>query len=598
MTTLAEPAPGTTLHETQHHFTTWDGVKLFYRAWMPAERATRCIFLVHRGHEHSARLADVVHAIASPGTAYFAWDARGHGNSPGPRGFGPSFGSFVRDLDSFVKHVRDGDGFAWADIAILGHSVGAVIAATYVHDYAPPIRALVLATPALRVRLYVPLAIPSLRMLLGFKRGKPAFIKSYVKSKLLTHDPAEQRRYDEDKQIERAIAVNVLVGLHDAGTRLLDDAGAITAPTLVLSGGSDWVVSVPAQRAFYHKLGTPLKKHRVFDGMYHDILHEKDRRLVMEEIKGFLDARFAESPQRIDLHRADERGHTKDEYDRLRRPLPVVSLKRVGYAAQRLGMHTLGRLSEGVRVGWRHGFDSGKSLDYVYDNKARGSLLVGKLIDRSYLDAIGWRGIRERRVNLRALIFDAIRRSHRELGRVHVVELACGCGRYTLEALRDAQREGIEATALLRDYNEDNILETRRVAEQMGVRGVTCEVADAFDEQGVTNLSPPPTVAIVSGLYELFPSNEPVLRSLRGLGASVETGGYFVYTTQPWHPQVEMIARTLPNREGQPWIMRRRTQAEMDQLISHVGFEKLDMIIDDHGMFSVALAHRTPRTTP
>ena len=27
-------------------------------------------------------------------------------------------------------------------------------------------------------------------------------------------------------------------------------------------------------------------------------------------------------------------------------------------------------------------------------------------------------------------------------------------------------------------------------------------------------------------------------------------GGYLIYTTQPWHPQVEMIARTLINRDG------------------------------------------------
>jgi Putative methyltransferase len=96
----------------------------------------------------------------------------------------------------------------------------------------------------------------------------------------------------------------------------------------------------------------------------------------------------------------------------------------------------------------------------------------------------------------------------------------------------------------------------------------------------------------VSGLYELFPENEPVLRSLRGLAAIVEPGGRLIYTNQPWHPQVEFIARVLPNREGKPWIMRRRTQAEMDELVRRAGFIKLSQEIDQWGIFTVSVARR------
>jgi hypothetical protein len=38
--------------------------------------------------------------------------------------------------------------------------------------------------------------------------------------------------------------------------------------------------------------------------------------------------------------------------------------------------------------------------------------------------------------------------------------------------------------------------------------------------------------------------------------------------------------------------MRRRTTAEMDQLVQRAGFEKLEMEIDRWGMFSVAIARR------
>jgi hypothetical protein len=119
---------------------------------------------------------------------------------------------------------------------------------------------------------------------------------------------------------------------------------------------------------------------------------------------------------------------------------------------------------------------------------------------------------------------------------------------------------------------------------------VRFEQGDAFDEENLAAIAPAPTVTIVSGLYELFGDNEMVQRSLRGIARAMNEGGFLIYTGQPWHPQLEMIARVLTNREGQPWIMRRRTQEEMDDLVRAAGFRKLDMEIDRWGIFTVALA--------
>ena len=54
----------------------------------------------------------------------------------------------------------------------------------------------------------------------------------------------------------------------------------------------------------------------------------------------------------------------------------------------------------------------------------------------------------------------------------------------------------------------------------------------------------------------------------------------------------EFIARVLANREGRPWIMRRRTQAEMDELVRNAGFEKISQEIDPCGIFTVSAARR------
>ena len=168
-------------------FRTHDGVDLFYRHWPATEGPARgALVLFHRGHEHSGRMAHLPDELSLPEFDCFAWDQRGHGRSPGARGDAPSFMTLVRDVQSFVDHLRDAHGFAGEDLAVVAQSVGAVLAATWVHDYAPRLRCMVLASPAFDVKLYVPFARPGLALMQKL-RGN-FFVTSYVKSRFLTRD--------------------------------------------------------------------------------------------------------------------------------------------------------------------------------------------------------------------------------------------------------------------------------------------------------------------------------------------------------------------------------------------------------------------------
>jgi alpha-beta hydrolase superfamily lysophospholipase len=566
----------------------WDGAELFYRAWIPAQPTEKALLLFHRGHEHSGRWAEVVEMLGLNDVAIFAWDARGHGRSAGERGAAENFGTMVKDVDAFVRHISERHGFALKNMIVLAHSVGAVSVAAWVHDYAPPIRAMILATPAFRVRLYVPLALPSLRLKQNFLG--PGYVKSYVKAKMLTHDPAQAALYDADPLIFRQIAVNVLIALHDAGTRLLADAGAINVPTLMLSAGRDWVVSLKAQREFFNGLSSPMKRMHVFPAAYHAIFHEKERAQVVDRAREFILERFAAPPDATSLLEADKYGHTWEEYEQLKlRGGPQFALVRAG-------MKTGGRLSKGIDLGWRSGFDSGLTLDYVYENKPRGATPLGRFIDHGYLNSIGWRGIRQRKKNLEKLLRRVIEETHGRGHPVHIVDIAAGAGRYLLETMRALPE--VPMTALLRDYKQENVDAATRLARDFGLTNVTVASGNAFDRASLASIAPRPTIGIVSGLFELFPSNAEVLTSLRGLADAIEPGGHLIYTNQPWHPQVEFIARVLRNRDGEPWIMRRRTTAEMDELVRTAGFEKTEMEVDEWGIFAVSVARRAEAGIP
>jgi alpha-beta hydrolase superfamily lysophospholipase len=569
-------------------FATWDGTELFYRAWLPAQKAEKALILFHRGHEHSGRFQQFVEELGLGDVAVFAWDARGHGRSPGERGYADSFSDLVRDVDCFVRHTCAEHGIELGNLIVMGHSVGAVAVAAWVHDYGPAVRAMVLATPALRVKLYVPLALPALRgrMLLGGK----SFIKSYVRAKMLTHDAEQAAAYEKDELISRSIATNVLIDLHDLSTRLIEDAGAIVTPTLLLSSGSDWVVKNSAQRKFFESLSSPVKEMGTFPGFYHAILHEAGREQVVARIREFIVERFEKEGETPSLVRADEAGYTRREYERLSKPAPWYCPKGNALRVQRGMMKSALRLSEGIRLGWRSGFDSGESLDGVYRNRAKGITPLGKLIDWFYLNSIGWRGIRVRKQHLMEALSATIEKALAGGEAVRIVDIAAGPGRYLLETLK--QFEGREVTALLRDWSENGLEAGRKLAGEMGVTNVRYERGDAFSRAELAGLMPRPNVAVVSGLYELFPGNGKVRESLAGLAEAVPVGGYLIYTNQPWHPQVEMIARVLTNREGKPWVMRRRTQGEMDELVREAGFEKVGMRVDRWGIFTVSVGRR------
>ncbi|WP_255989378.1 bifunctional alpha/beta hydrolase/class I SAM-dependent methyltransferase [Chitinolyticbacter albus] len=583
-------------HAEERQFQTFDQQSLFYRHWPATEgsKPTRAIVLFHRGHEHSGRLQHIVDELNLPDVPMFAWDARGHGRSPGERGFSPSLATSVRDVDEFVRHAADIAGVPLDAVTVIAQSVGAVLVSTWVHDYAPKIRGMVLASPAFKVKLYVPLARPGLRLMEKL-RGN-FFVNSYVKAKFLTHDPERIASYESDPLITRPIASHILLALYEAADRVVADAGAITVPTQLLISGADWVVHHGPQHEFFERLGSTVKEKHVLDGFYHDTLGEKDRHLAFDKIRAFLDQLYAAAPVAPDLLAADRQGYTASEYRGLQQPLSPLSPKALYYGATRLNMRTLGSLSRGIKLGFDTGFDSGSTLDYVYRNRIEGTTPLGKLADKIYLDSVGWRGIRVRKQHLEQLI-TAAADALREAGTsIRVVDIAAGHGRYVIDALaRIPDAEHI----LLRDYSPINVEAGGKLITERGLEGKASFVqGDAFDRDSLSSLSPRPTLAIVSGLYELFPDNPPILASLKGLADAVPAGGYLVYTNQPWHPQLELIARSLTSHRGhQPWVMRRRTQQEMDQLVEAAGFEKLTQRIDEWGVFTVSLARRKGEDT-
>ncbi|WP_019946430.1 bifunctional alpha/beta hydrolase/class I SAM-dependent methyltransferase [Hymenobacter aerophilus] len=577
----------------ERRFSSFDNADLFYRHWPatePADGPRRAVVLFHRGHEHGGRMAHLADEFGLPGFDFFAWDARGLGLSDGERGAAENYGVLVKDVDEFMRHIGQTHGIALENIVAVGQSFGAVTLATWVHDYAPRLRGMVLAAPAFSINLIVPGALAGLRLLYAVRGNY--FVKSYVKPTQLTQDPARLATYEADSLITRPIAANILLDVADAGQRVVADAAAIHVPAQILISGDDQVVYEEPQDRFFGNLSSPIKEIHRFPGFRHDTLGELGRAKPIALARKFIERVFAEAPARpltlLDAHR---QGFTKAEFDQLSQPAGSA-LARLYWALGRFWIKVGGRFSKGIKNGLATGFDSGSTLDYVYQNRRQGLTPIGRIVDGVFLDSIGWRGIRIRRIHLEQLIGRAIALLRDSGQPVRLLDIAAGHGRYALAAA--ARHPGQVEQILLRDYSPANVADGRRLIAEQGLASVArFEEGDAFDAADLAALQPRPTLAIVSGLYELFADNDLVRRSLAGLAGAVAPGGYLLYTNQPWHPQLEMIARSLTShRDNGAWVMRRRVQAEMDELVAQAGFEKLDQLTDQWGIFTVSIARR------
>ena len=554
------------------HFTSFDNQDIFYREWnyQPQQKS---IIMIHRGHEHSERLNDIAQSAQFSKYNIFAFDLRGHGLTKTKTS--SVFMDYVRDLDAFSKFLYSKYDVNISDIFVVANSIGGVVASAWAHDFAPKIAGMALLAPAFRINLIIPLANEMIT--LGTKLKKGLIIKSYVKSKMLTHDPEQQKAYDTDPLISRSIDAELLIDLAKAGKRLVEDAEAIDTPTLILAAEKDHVVFNKDQKIFHDKLDTDLKNYEVLSDFFHGILFDSGREKVYDKIVDFAEKCFNRSPKHPNL---SPDPFSVKEYQDLQNNIG----NNLNFKLQKLSLGNIGKISDGMSIGLKYGFDSGASLDYVYQNKPSGKFGFGKMMDKNYLNAIGWKGIRIRKQHLLQLLEQNIQILKQQGRLIKILDVAGGTGNY----LFDIKKKYPEADIVINEFVKSNIEIGEKVIKENNYQHIRFTNFDCFDPETYKKLDFEPNITIVSGILELFGDNEMASKAIRGVASISEQNSYIVYTGQPWHPQLKMIAYVLNNHQNKDWIMRRRSQKELDRVMSFNAVQKDSMLIDDFGIFTVS----------
>ncbi len=118
---------------------------------------------------------------------------------------------------------------------------------------------------------------------------------------------------------------------------------------------------------FYQRLRSPLKELHLLPGFYHDTLGEENRAQAFEKkCKALSAAYMLTNRKKFDYQYEDRTGPSADRWRLLSGGAVPLSPVDLAYRFMRKAMKLFGAHSAGLHLGMSTGFDSGSSLDYVY----------------------------------------------------------------------------------------------------------------------------------------------------------------------------------------------------------------------------------------
>ncbi len=269
------------------HFEGYGGTELFFQTWsLPENNET--LVITHGMAEHSECYVHTADALVKLGWNICAWDLRGHGRSEGKRGFVGEFHEYAKDLALFLKFLRASDRLK-DNFALVGHSMGGLISLRHLVDddtTAPRPKALALSSPLLGIGVAVP-AVKSMAAKFLNKVIPTITLHNEIRYDELTRDMERLKGYDTDPLRHDKISPGLYLGMLENIEFVKQRADRLKLSTLVQAAGQEKIVSLPAIREFFPRIGAADKKLIVYDESYHEVFNDLDREDVFRDLDAF-----------------------------------------------------------------------------------------------------------------------------------------------------------------------------------------------------------------------------------------------------------------------------------------------------------------------
>jgi alpha-beta hydrolase superfamily lysophospholipase len=250
----------------------------YVHRWSAAE--PRCIVLIAHGYgEHAGRYEHVAQRLVEDlGASVHAPDHRGHGRTGGATGLvadGEAITSDLHEVSDAARAAHPG-----LPVALIGHSMGGLIATRYAQRFGDELAALVLSGPVIGGN-------PAFEQLLAMDPIPDVPIDPSV----LSRDPSVGEAYAADELVYHGPFQRVtLEQLFAAIGRVAEGPSLGDLPTLWIHGSEDELVPLDVTRPAVERLrGTHFEEH-IYEGARHEVFNETNRDEVLGDVVAFLRA--------------------------------------------------------------------------------------------------------------------------------------------------------------------------------------------------------------------------------------------------------------------------------------------------------------------
>ena len=277
--------PAETTMNNEGHFTTQDGATLYERTWPANTEALAHLVYLHGYADHCCRFKTPALSLNEANLAVHAYDQRGHGKSPGRRGFIQNFSQSVQDLEDYLDFIaKRTEG---KPLFILGQSVGGLLLATLVQKRRNFATGLLFSSPYLATTDQVSPILIACAGILG--KVVPFLPVQSIESNNITDNPELLRAYNDDPLIFHGKALartgaELVRAVRDARSSFHN----IHDPFYVFHSTEDQLVPIEGSQMLHAHASSTDKSFTEFSGRSHELMLDLDRDEVLANMRTWI----------------------------------------------------------------------------------------------------------------------------------------------------------------------------------------------------------------------------------------------------------------------------------------------------------------------
>src|SRR5437868_6008649 len=264
------------------------GLNIFVRSWRPNGVARAVVVICHGFNAHSGQYQWVGEQFSAAGLAVYALDLRGRGSSDGERFYVEKFADYVSDVATVVALAKAREPGLSA--YLLGHSAGGVVSCVYTIEHQSELAGLICESFAFEI----PAPDFAIAVLKGLSHLAPHAHVVKLKNEDFSRDSDVVRVMNNDPLIAHEVQpTRTAAEMARADDRLKKEFPLITLPVLILHDTLDKVTKPSGSQLFFDNAGSADKTLNLYEGYYHDLLHDLDKEKVMDDITGWITTRVS-----------------------------------------------------------------------------------------------------------------------------------------------------------------------------------------------------------------------------------------------------------------------------------------------------------------